>query len=77
MDSPAANLIVATSSSALFDLRESDRVYREEGLAAYADYQIANEGEPLAPGDAVLLLLQPTRVAASATVAIVKNVRIE
>ena len=49
-------LIVATSSSALFDLRESDRVYREEGIAAYAQYQIAHEEEPLAPGDAFHLV---------------------
>lgn len=49
-------LVVATSSSALFDLRESDRVYREEGVAAYAAYQIAREAEPLTPGDAFPLV---------------------
>ena len=49
-------LVVATSSSALFDLRESDRVYREEGVEAYAEYQIAREDEPLAPGDAFHLV---------------------
>ena len=49
-------LVVATSSSALFDLRDSDRVYREEGVAAYAEYQIARESEPLAPGDAFPLV---------------------
>jgi 5'-nucleotidase len=49
-------LVVATSSSALFDLRESDRVYREEGVAAYAAYQIAREADPLAPGDAFPLV---------------------
>ena len=49
-------LVVATSSSALFDLSESDRVYREEGVAAYAAYQIARESEPLAPGDAFPLV---------------------
>ena len=45
-------LVVAISSSALFDLHESDRVYREEGVVAYARYQIAREEDPLAPGDA-------------------------
>ncbi len=45
-------LVVAISSSALFDLTESDRVYREEGVAAYAQYQVAREDEPLVPGDA-------------------------
>lgn len=49
-------LVVAISSSALFDLRESDRVYREDGVAAYAAYQIAREDEPLAPGDAFKLV---------------------
>ncbi len=62
MERDAANLIVATSSSALFDLRESDRVYREQGLAAYADYQIAKEGEPLAPGDAYQLIAKLLRL---------------
>lgn len=58
-------LVVAISSSALFDLRESDQVYRTEGVAAYAAYQIAREDEPLAPGDAFHLvrkLLQINRL---------------
>ena len=55
-------LVVATSSSALFDLRESDRVYREEGVAAYAEYQIARESEPLAPGDAFPLVKKLLRM---------------
>ncbi|MBT7880689.1 MAG: 5'-nucleotidase, partial [Gammaproteobacteria bacterium] len=45
-------LVVAISSSALFDLTLSDQVYREEGVASYARYQIAHEEDPLAPGDA-------------------------
>ncbi|MBD3646797.1 MAG: 5'-nucleotidase [Pseudomonadales bacterium] len=49
-------MVVATSSSALFDLRESDRVYREEGLKAYAEYQVERETEPLEPGDAFRLV---------------------
>ncbi len=49
-------LVVAISSSALFDLKESDQVYREEGVAAYAHYQIEREDEPLAPGDAFHLV---------------------
>ena len=44
-------LTVAISSSALFDLTESDRVYREQGLEAYRRYQIAHEDEILEPGD--------------------------
>lgn len=49
-------LVVAISSSALFDLKESDQVYREEGVAAYARYQIEREDKPLGPGDAFHLV---------------------
>lgn len=55
-------LTVAISSSALFDLRESDRVYREEGVAAYAAYQIAREDDPLGPGDAFSLVRKLLRI---------------
>ena len=51
-----SKLVVAISSSALFDLRESDHVYRHEGVSAYAQYQISHEDEPLAPGDAFHLV---------------------
>ncbi|MCP5180279.1 MAG: 5'-nucleotidase [Pseudomonadales bacterium] len=44
-------LTVAISSRALFDLRESNRVYEEEGLEAYRRYQIEQEDQPLAPGE--------------------------
>ncbi|MBV2235308.1 MAG: 5'-nucleotidase [Sterolibacterium sp.] len=47
---PAARLIVAVSSRALFDLEESNRIFEEEGEEAYARYQIANEEVCLAPG---------------------------
>jgi len=49
-------LTVATSSAALFDLEQSDRVYKEEGLEAYSKYQRAREQEPLAPGRAFSLI---------------------
>ncbi len=51
-----SRLIIAISSSALFDLAESDLVFREKGLKAYAEYQITRETEPLAPGDAFPLV---------------------
>ena len=44
-------LTVAVSSRALFDLDESDAVYREQGLEAYRRYQIAHEDEALPPGE--------------------------
>ena len=43
-------LTVAVSSRALFDLDHSDKVFREQGLDAYRNYQIAHENEVLAPG---------------------------
>ncbi len=45
-------LTVAISSRALFDLEDSNRVWLQEGLEAYRQYQIAHEDEPLEPGEA-------------------------
>lgn len=49
-------LVIATSSSALFDLTESDRIFKEKGLEAYQAYQIANEDKALEKGDAYALV---------------------
>lgn len=49
---PRQSLTVAISSRALFDLDESNRVYEEQGLEAYRQYQIERENVPLEPGDA-------------------------
>jgi 5'-nucleotidase len=43
-------LVVAISSRALFDLEESNRVFEDEGVEAYYEYQRAHEDELLAPG---------------------------
>lgn len=43
-------LVVAVASSALFDLTESDKVFREQGEEAYRDFQRARETELLPPG---------------------------
>lgn len=45
-----ANLVVAISSRALFDLDESHRIFEEGGEDAYSRHQIEKEDEPLAPG---------------------------
>lgn len=45
-----SKLVVAVASSALFDLAESDRVYREEGVQAYREFQREHENDVLAPG---------------------------
>ena len=49
-------LTVAISSRALFDLRESNAVYEEQGLEAYRRFQIDNEDQPLAPGEGFLFV---------------------
>ncbi len=49
-------LVIATSSRALFDLRESHQVFEDEGLAAYSRYQIDREEDPLPPGEAFPLV---------------------
>lgn len=43
-------LTIGLASSALFDLSESDRVFREQGAEAYAQYQREHEDEVLKPG---------------------------
>jgi len=49
-------LSVAISSTALFDLSESNAIYEEQGLEAYRRYQIAHEDTVLAPGDGYSLV---------------------
>jgi 5'-nucleotidase len=49
-------LVIAISSRALFDLDDSHAVYEQEGLAAYSQYQIDHEEEPLSPGEAFPLV---------------------
>ncbi|MFN4327639.1 MAG: 5'-nucleotidase [Limnobacter sp.] len=45
-------LTIAIASSALFDLTESDSVFRTQGEEAYAKYQRNHESVPLNPGPA-------------------------
>lgn len=47
-----ANLVIAISSRALFDLVESHQVFEKEGVEAYCDYQINLEDKPLNEGAA-------------------------
>ena len=49
-------MVVAISSRALFDLHESHRVFEEQGVDAYCEYQIEHENEPLQPGTAFPLV---------------------
>lgn len=43
-------LVIGISSRALFDLEEENRIFEEQGLEAYADYQVQNEDKILQPG---------------------------
>lgn len=45
-------LVIAISSTALFDLADSHRIYMEKGVESYAQYQINHEDEGLQPGAA-------------------------
>lgn len=58
----AEKLVIAISSRALFDLSDSHRVYEEEGLRAYSEYQITREEEPLQPGEAFPLVQKMLRI---------------
>lgn len=42
--------VIGITSSALFDMAEADAIFREKGLKAYTDYQLANANVPLPPG---------------------------
>lgn len=43
-------LVVGISSRALFDLEEENRIYNEQGLKAYSEYQQTHEQDVLKPG---------------------------
>ena len=49
-------LVIAVASSALFDLSDSDKVYREKGVDAYRKYQRRKENSILKPGVAFPLV---------------------
>ena len=49
-------LVIAISSTALFDMRLSHDVYQNEGVEAYASYQRDHEDEFLEPGEAFPLV---------------------
>lgn len=55
-ESQQPTLVVAISSRALFDLDDSHRVFEEEGVDAYCNYQIDREEDILEPGVAFPLV---------------------
>ena len=63
-------LVIGISSRALFDLEAENRIFDEEGLAAYEEYQVLHENDILRKGPAFALVqaflglnaLQPGRL---------------
>ena len=49
-------LVIGITSRALFDLDDSHKVFEEQGLEAYREYQISKENEALHPGQAFPLV---------------------
>ena len=55
-------LVIAISSRALFDLDASHAIYEQQGLQAYAAYQVTHEDTPLDKGDAFPLVEKLLRI---------------
>ena len=55
-------LVIAISSTALFDMRESHDIYEAQGVAAYANYQREHEDDILEPGEAFPLVTKLLRI---------------
>lgn len=56
---PAATphrITIGISTSALFDMRESDHIFRTRGVDEYQKHMIKNEGKAFAPGHAFALI---------------------
>ena len=51
-----APLVIGISSRALFDLEQENRIFEEQGTAAYEDYQLAHEKDVLPQGAAFPLI---------------------
>ena len=49
-------LVIGVSSRALFDLEAENRIFEDDGLDAYSDYQIYHEKDILKPGTAFPLI---------------------
>jgi 5'-nucleotidase len=58
----ADKLVIAISSRVLFDLSESHAIFQNQGLGAYARYQIEHEDQVLARGEAFPLVQKLLRI---------------
>ena len=57
-----SKLVIGISSRALFDLSDSHKIFENEGIEAYREYQIENENEILEPGDAFNLVTKILKI---------------
>lgn len=67
-------LVVGISSRALFDLEEENRIFDEEGLEAYSDFQLQHEDDVLQKGTAFPLVQALLKLNESRKVPIVEVV---
>ncbi|MDE5680040.1 MAG: 5'-nucleotidase, partial [Lachnospiraceae bacterium] len=50
------SMVIGVSARALFDRRQDNAIFEEQGLDAYTAYQKAHEDEILKPGEAFTLI---------------------
>ena len=62
MAQSSPKLVIAISSTALFDMRESHDIYEKQGIEAYAEYQRQHEDDILEPGEAFPLASKLLRI---------------
>ena len=62
MSQKPPKLVIAISSTALFDMRESHEIYEKQGVQAYAEYQRQHEDDILEPGEAFPLASKLLRI---------------
>jgi len=62
MPQSSPKLVIAISSTALFDMRESHDIYEKQGIDAYAEYQRQHEDDILEPGEAFPLASKLLRI---------------
>lgn len=49
-------LVIGVGTRALFDMSHENRIYENEGMEAYREYQLAHEKEPMKPGPGFYLI---------------------
>ena len=49
-------LVIGISSRALFNLEQENKIFEEQGVAAYEEYQVKHEKEILQKGSALSLI---------------------